>query len=199
MLLLPVTTPTAPRLKLARFTAGLMNQQCWCWGCDVRRCDGNLLLAYGCERHRPVEGTTGSTCYVCGSGPHRVWLWGFGVVFLGEAGPVYVNRYDPRPRAVPLQWTDALHAHHRAAAFESLRRVQDASLSKLWHWIASYERWTIDRAGASYRDTCIGTWSKRRTVDGPAMGRAWSQLANIAASPACRQREMMHVVARLAR
>ena len=29
-----------------------MEQQLWCWGRDVERPEGNLLMAYGFERHR---------------------------------------------------------------------------------------------------------------------------------------------------
>ncbi len=28
----------------------LLDQQMWCWGCDVRRAEGNLLAEYGCTK-----------------------------------------------------------------------------------------------------------------------------------------------------
>ena len=191
---------SAPRLRPARFAAGLMNQQCWCWGCDVRRCEGNLLLAYGCERHRPEAGTAGSSCYTHGAGPTRVWLWGFGAAIGDGSGAWYVNRYDPRPLAVPLRWTDDLHRRHRAGDFDSLPRAREAAATaKLGRWIAAYEQWVLERAGASYRDTCVGTWSRRRTVDGPAMGPAWLLLADAATCPPWRRPESIRRLARLAR
>ena len=41
----------------------LLDQQLWCWGQDIRRTEGNALLAYGFTKHRPLEGKHGSTAY----------------------------------------------------------------------------------------------------------------------------------------
>src|SRR5687768_12975270 len=49
-----ITAPAAPAFRLPKALEkqgeALLEQQMWCWGCDVRRQEGNLLLAYGCER-----------------------------------------------------------------------------------------------------------------------------------------------------
>ena len=63
-----------------RFAAALLDQQMWCWGCDIRHGEGNVLLQYGFSRWRPPEGTLGSTAYQLEAPPSRqVVLWGFGV------------------------------------------------------------------------------------------------------------------------
>lgn len=61
----------------------LLEQQMWCWGGDVRRQEGNLLLAYGCERrsapnprfHSAYSYKLCADC--CGAGacgwPVKVW------------------------------------------------------------------------------------------------------------------------------
>jgi hypothetical protein len=36
--------------NIQRAVIPLLDQQMWCWGCDVRRTQGNLLLAYGAEK-----------------------------------------------------------------------------------------------------------------------------------------------------
>lgn len=44
-----VHIPTNIRL----IAATSLDQQMWCWGCDVRRTQGNLMLAYGAQK-RPA-------------------------------------------------------------------------------------------------------------------------------------------------
>jgi hypothetical protein len=41
----------------------LLHQQCWLWGQDIRRAEGNLLLEYGFERKRPPEGANACSQY----------------------------------------------------------------------------------------------------------------------------------------
>jgi hypothetical protein len=41
-----------------------MNARWWCWGQDIRRPEGNLLLASGFERHRPPPDVAGNRRYV---------------------------------------------------------------------------------------------------------------------------------------
>jgi hypothetical protein len=62
------------RLDLAE----LLHQQCWCWGCDIKRSDGNLLGRYGARRVPPeTRRRDCSTAYhvVCGDDT-RIALWG---------------------------------------------------------------------------------------------------------------------------
>ena len=48
---------------LQRRGSALLNQQCWFWGQDVRRAEGNLLLELGFQRQRPPEEQQGCTQY----------------------------------------------------------------------------------------------------------------------------------------
>lgn len=41
--------------KVQHTANALMEQQMWCWGCDVRRADGNLLMLYGAEKRPSPE------------------------------------------------------------------------------------------------------------------------------------------------
>jgi hypothetical protein len=62
------------RLDLAE----LLHQQCWGWGCDIKRSDGNLLGRYGARRVPPeTRRRDCSTAYhvVCGDDT-RIALWG---------------------------------------------------------------------------------------------------------------------------
>jgi hypothetical protein len=49
---------------IRRRGAELLHLQCWLWGCDIRRAEGNLLLAYGFSRQRPPSGAAGSSAYL---------------------------------------------------------------------------------------------------------------------------------------
>ena len=77
-------TPRERRLSLpreARFAAReLLAQQCWCWGRDVKRAEGNLLLEYGFTRKRAPQNEPDATNYTlrCGSATLRLWGFGFG-------------------------------------------------------------------------------------------------------------------------
>ena len=68
--------------KVRKIGTTLLDQQLWCWGQDIRRAEGNALLAYRFTKHRAPEGKPGSTAYEWrGSGRSRVILWGFGLFY----------------------------------------------------------------------------------------------------------------------
>jgi hypothetical protein len=54
-----------PRLPLETRKVGtaLFDQQTWCWGQDIQRPEGNLLVAYGLTRQRSPETIRGSSAY----------------------------------------------------------------------------------------------------------------------------------------
>jgi hypothetical protein len=60
----------------------LLNQQCWLWGQDVKRAEGNLLLLHGFDRQRPP--VSQDTLLLAGN--LKVGLWGFGMYFGEETG-----------------------------------------------------------------------------------------------------------------
>ena len=67
--------------QILRFGGQLMEQQLWCWGRDVERVEGNLLMEFGFERHRECEIDPQSTCYRLDCDELHVCLWGFGMFF----------------------------------------------------------------------------------------------------------------------
>ena len=81
--------------KIRKIGTMLFDQQLWCWGQDIRRAEGNALLAYGFTKHRPPEGKHGSTAYEWrSSGRNRVVLWGFGFFYGdGDRGGLFLQRY----------------------------------------------------------------------------------------------------------
>ena len=86
--------------KVRKIGTTLLDQQLWCWGQDIRRAEGNALLAYGFTKHRPPEGKHGTTAYEWrSSGRSRVVLWGFGFFYGdGDRGGLFLQRYKFAPK-----------------------------------------------------------------------------------------------------
>jgi hypothetical protein len=139
-----------------RLFEALVNQQFWCWGHDIRRPEGNLLLAYGFARTRPPAGVLGSSCYRFVEPCFEVILWGWGLLLSGPAGGVFLPRHGfaPRPALAPLDavcWSPEglppLGDPSDVPAFDRWLRMAA-------EWIAEYESWVLATAGLAYRRGC---------------------------------------------
>ncbi len=89
--------------------AALLHQQCWCWGCDIRRESGgaraNLLLQWDFERTPPPDGILGATTYAWrGPNGENATLWGFGLCFGDANGQIFVSRFGFSPHPPPRAW-----------------------------------------------------------------------------------------------
>ena len=159
----------------------LLHQQCWLWGQDIKRPEGNLLLEYGFRRIRPPASIQGSTRYqIRLSARATLSLWGFGLYYArcGRGG-VYLNRYDATPRYghaagfLPHVWTPAdLPVTGHDPHIPYLAR-------KAFHWIATYERWILRHYGIAYRRACLRPWHEPALLPHslPAEWDALSQLS----------------------
>jgi hypothetical protein len=165
------------------FAEKLLAQQLWCWGCDIRRDDGNLLLQHGFSRHRPDDEQGGSSCYRLDENRRHINLWGFGI-FYGErrSGGLYLGRagFSPSWSAVEsladgVHWADDLPGFSRPRGAAQWQRSH-LLCRRMLQWIASYERWVIGEVGIDYRRQCVNTWM-RPLVKADQMPRAWAQLS----------------------
>jgi hypothetical protein len=147
---------------IRRRGAELLHLQCWLWGCDIRRAEGNLLLAYGFSRQRPPSGAAGSSAYLMAleSGVCVV-LWGFGAFYGNPAeGGVYLRRYEFTPvRTAPLnaQRLPWLPDRIRPADIPpepDVRQRMHRQFVALLEWIAQYEMWVRNTYGLAYRRRC---------------------------------------------
>ncbi len=168
-----VTAPAAylPN-RILRRGQHLLSQQCWLWGCDVKRSEGNLLLSFGFECLRPPEGTSGSTQYTLHiAGDFRVRLWGFGMYFGGDQG-IYVNRYEFVARTAGFN-----EGWQGADAVSSLPRSRDLHLlAQASDWIAAYESWVVRTIGLAYRRSALQGW-KERACKANETSAFWRQLS----------------------
>ena len=169
--------------------AALLHQQCWCWGQDIRRPQGNLLIEYGFTLARPPEGLTSSSRYTLSRPDTRLTLWGFGIGYGCEPrGGIYVNRYCFVPRwlddsfALDLIWQPAqLAGLRRPLTRREVRRSRQL-LQSLMRWIASYERWVEGRHGLDYRRHTLAEWT-RTSIPAERMAIEWELMARHVEEP----------------
>lgn len=187
------TGPDADRLRylpraLRRWGEAMVHQQCWNWGQDVQRRQGNLLLEYGFTRHRIpdklAETTQGCTAYRIGL-PKRasLILWAFGV-FYGEpqCGGMFLARYRFLPKRLdvndlplPMWRLDQLPSRHTPRGDEEWR-MTITLLARALRWIGEYKRWVIEAHSLKYRRECLKRW-ERETIPAAQAVSDWERLA----------------------
>lgn len=173
---MPKCSSTPPRQYLssaiARRGKALLNQQCWLWGQDIKRAEGNLLLLYGFERLRPPDGLSGSSQYTLSlPGNLNVRLWGFGIYFGAESG-IFLNRFEFIPREARMAdlW--------QAREMTGLPRARSFSLLvQMLRWIGAYEAWVLRSFGPEYRKSCLCGWQGPATKRPDLIPKAWNELA----------------------
>lgn len=161
----------------------LLHQQCWNWGRDIVRPEGNLLLEAGFERQRPPERVIGSTHYKLVLQGGGSWmLWGFGFFYGNpQLGGIYVNRYRFKPHWMNLEdvegpiWKPDMVPPAVSPPSTSVpwELVAEAALR-----IADYEDWAIERCGVEYRNDVFEQWrDSRKGIAPEQLPAAWRALA----------------------
>jgi hypothetical protein len=187
---LPVSRGEGVTGRFRRLAERLMNQQCWCWGCDIRSPGGNVLQLYGMQQRRPPAGVRGSTCYTATLPNGRVvGLWGFGACIGNDAGCVYINRYRYRPVHVPIPASEATRLHSPVDLDASGARLRNTDaacfnlLAELFEAFAAYETWVRLHVGLHHRERAVRAWSERPAVDAGDMSETWRLLARLVHRP----------------
>ena len=164
----------------------LLNQQCWCWGQDVLRKQGNWLLHLGFERIAAESDLKehGSIYQRQIAGGYTVLLRGFGVLLgRGDQGGVFLPRFDPAPvycaqwPPTTLPWRIASLSHWTEPAAER-REPCEALLFELLHWICHYEHQVHEQLGVAYRNQTLQKWDGGLTavIPGREYATAWQSL-----------------------
>lgn len=158
--------------QLLRRGSALLHQQCWLWGCDIRRAEGNLLLAHGFTRQPDPERkrSTQYTLRLKNTGIAR--LWGSGFYFGDEVEGLFLNRFAFEPRLVRF----AEHWQDPARLKEAPRYLDFQRLLHACAWIADYETWTLQQAGNVYRRTCLMS-SPSPAQEAESIPRQWRELS----------------------
>ncbi len=160
----------------------LLHDQCWCWGRDVERAEGNLLLEFGFQRVPTPEGRT--FAYELDRAGEHVVLAGAGLCYAAAdvADAALLGRYNVRPRLLPRAEVDtARWAAVGASVFQTAgTRDEAAPASRLLllgavRWIAGYESWVRRVAGVAYRTECLASWANA-SVTADRMVEEWEAL-----------------------
>ena len=162
----------------------LLHRQCWNWGRDIVRPEGNLLLEAGFLKRRPPQGETGSTCYTLAlPDGDSLMLWGFGVLYgTPRKGGVYLNRYQFRPVWLPSEtiqgpiWKPGMIPTGQAPP--SPRIPVDLTVAAIRR-TADYEEWALAHCGLEYRRAVLRQWNRPSGQLPPeTLPRAWRTLAD---------------------
>ncbi|MEM7342800.1 MAG: hypothetical protein AAF485_01025 [Chloroflexota bacterium] len=170
--------------NLRRLGETLLDQQLWCWGQDVRRPEGNLLLAYGFTRHRTADVRRSS--YILTPSPAcQIALWGFGF-FYGDIqmGGLFLKRYQFRPKLAAAPQLSSHCINQAEAPATRQPRTPDEATQACFlsaaalHWISQYEQWVQTVAGFDYRQQSVQAWHRKAIVSADEMAAAWQELAD---------------------
>ena len=167
---------------LRRSGESLMQQQCWCWGCDARGSDAqgeNALLRAGFSRRRPPAGAHGSSTYFLHSENCSIALWAFGMSYREGERAIFIQRFSFAPRVV----ADEIPHIWRCAQMPSrppLDAASCAAMLELWpralQWMARYETEVLQARGETQRLQDLRGWN-HRFVPPREVPAAWQNLA----------------------
>jgi hypothetical protein len=169
--------------QLGKSLSTLFDLQMWCFGCDIRRAEGNLLTESGFTR-RSAGAVHGSSHYFRSvDGVRHIHLWGFAVVACDQESAVSLRRFDNTPLfADRVHIDEAIHRPQDLPHFssprtrESRNRALDLMLA-MTREFANYESFVSGRAGAQYRLACISGSRRKGGLQGRSLGGAWGELA----------------------
>lgn len=176
-----------PMLKLGQ---KLFDQQCWCWGRDIKSPQGNLLCQYGFVRLKPLPDQHGSSLYHWrdfsddGALRRMVGLWGFGFYYATpQHGALFLRRFEFQPRWVfNTLPTHALQASpiwrpDQLTLYASQPNDGMAVLFKqALTWLAEYEAWVVQQRGHVYRHISLSQWLHRPVVPVRYIAASWREL-----------------------
>ncbi|MFM1848591.1 MAG: hypothetical protein RL417_2065 [Pseudomonadota bacterium] len=170
--------------------AAVFDLQMWCFGCDIKYESGNLLLAYGFERDRPMRNVTGSSHYARAVPGQTdmpmcsIHLWGFALILLTTGCALCLRRHE----RIPLVAIDAtipagVWRPHDLPEF-SLPRVETDIQHARKHLLIvanellAYERFVELNTRSTYRPACLRQRRNARSLGAAQLSTAWSELSS---------------------
>lgn len=171
-----------------RFKA-LCEVQMWCFGCDIRRKSGNLLVGYGFTRSKNYIRSYGTSYYSryfpCGFSLH---LCGFAMIATdtratNTKAAILMRRFDSAPKLLPNPNKLSQHCTPQDLAHAFTPSVQAEYqealflFRKLTQELGRYEHYIEQEAESGYRSACISAAPRRcRTIKSGSLSRLWSEL-----------------------
>lgn len=139
--------------------AQLMDAQCWLWGQDIRRPDGNLLIEYGLRRDR-WEGGGHATYYWQERHNVSVLLWSGGILVADTEATIAIPRHGFEVRRWPRRGLANTFPDPRSDDGGGSDLTAEAQeVARGYRWIAEYEAWVDRHTAGRWRLTCAEQWS----------------------------------------
>ncbi len=173
-----------------QFASDLLNQQLWCWGCDVRHSQGNVLVRQGFERLPPPVKSMGASIYTrpCGT-EGTIWLHSYGVYFgVAGVGGIFCRRFSFVPvfssasRLNALRWSDP-NAGEPAAPAPGVPGPAVRLTVQLCEAIAQIETGLREVVSSEERRRSVAKWQPRtgRTLPADELATGWLLLRDVIA------------------
>ena len=170
--------------ELRKRATAMLNQQFWIFGFDIRRAEGNLLLADGFTKHRPPAGNP-ITCSRYSqhlSETEAIALWGFGLYFTcAECGSIFLPRhaispiYSPESGLNANAWDpDDLVALRQPESKDDMQACRRLLVDALG-WVRDYESRVLAEHGEGYRSDVLAAW-KRPACAANAIASEWANV-----------------------
>jgi hypothetical protein len=182
----PLSVTTCNPVTWRRESSQLLEQQLWALGCDIRRPEGNLLIAAGCKRLAAPANLECASCYkaICRSGA-RLSLRGFGLVCEhGSLGALFISRDNFTPQWTPRTSSDwSPWRLEDVAGWRAKPSSHAAEVSILAaaaaEWLAQYETGVVELLGPEYRQSTLDQRQRScmAPIGGAEMASRWSQIA----------------------
>lgn len=160
-----------------RHATDLFNQQCWCWGRDVLRAEGNWLIELGFEQLKPPPERpecSSSVYQLSLPGGRCVVLRGFGAFYGDRAlGGIFVTRDRFLPSYLSQStleippWAETDLPKPKPVTQANRENYRQLTLG-LIDWIYQYEADIATRLGLPYREMTLFSWSSRKRTSFPA-------------------------------
>lgn len=166
----------------------MIDQQMWCWGCDVRQAEKNLLSLYGADK-RPSPNPRFHSAYVFQLEEQAIVnLWGWGLwISCPSLGSLFIARshfkvyYTSVVIPTPDAWRKRdLPLMNFTGGIDELAHAHNL-LTKALHWIGTYETWINTQFTLDYRERVLTKWPQKRRYKGgvpaPEMAKEWFKLS----------------------
>ena len=171
-------------VDLRKQATAMLTQQFWIFGFDIRRAEGNLVLADGFSKQRPPKGRP-ITCSRYSqhlSESEAIALWGFGLYFTcAECGSIFLPRHAIAPIYSPESGLDAnawdpddLVTLRQPESKDETKACRQLLVDALI-WVRNYEARVLSDHGEAYRSEVLAAW-KRPACAANAIASEWDSV-----------------------
>ncbi|QDT65206.1 hypothetical protein [Calycomorphotria hydatis] len=164
--------------------------QMWCWGCDIKQSEGNLLMEYGFLRSPFPHSNADShmknakppSTYHLATSRFTVSLGGWGALLSKDDTPtIFIRRDGFKPVLLPRVVHTNIHQLDDLPVeyFENSHTLPELT-NEFIRFFENYEEWVLHTKGACYRHECGQKWIKKSPqISAQRLRAYWGELGQI--------------------